>query len=208
MNSSIPVLTQSLADTEGLAAIVSQFYQDGIVIVRQAIPAALCQALLADVQSRQNLSRAGVGRGEQTLLNSDIRRDKTLWLEGDCQAQQDYMALLDQLQQQVNRRCFLGLTHYECHYAHYQAGDFYKKHLDAFVGRSNRRLTTVCYLNDSTEGGALRLYDEHDQLLQDVQPQAGLLVMFESERFPHEVLPVLTDRFSIAGWFRIDSAVL
>ena len=49
MNSSIPVLTQSLADTEGLAAIVSQFYQDGIVIVRQAIPAALCQALLADV---------------------------------------------------------------------------------------------------------------------------------------------------------------
>lgn len=208
MDPSIPLLTQSLADDAGLSAIVSQFYQDGIVIVQHAIPPQLCHALLADVQSRQDLSRAGVGRGSQSLLNSEIRRDKTLWFDGGSQAQRDYMALLDQLQHQVNRRCFLGLTHYECHYAHYQSGDFYQKHLDAFVGRSNRRLTTVCYLNDSPDGGALRVYDEQDQILLDIQPQAGLLVLFESERFPHEVLPALTDRFSIAGWFRIDSAVL
>jgi SM-20-related protein len=29
-------------------------------------------------------------------------------------------------------------------------------------------------------------------------------VTFESERFPHQVLPAEFDRFSIAGWFRKD----
>ncbi len=204
----IPTLDYSLTDEAGLDTIVEQFYQTGIVLVHQAIPLELCHALLADVTSRHDLTHAGVGRGEHSTLNSDIRRDKTCWLDGTTQAQQHYMALLDTVQHRVNRRCFLGLTHYECHFAHYQAGDFYQKHLDAFVGRSNRRPTTVCYLNDSPSGGTLRIYDEADQFLVDVQPAAGLLVMFESERFPHEVLPANQDRYSIAGWFRIDSAVL
>ena len=37
-------------------------------------------------------------------------------------------------QQQMNRQCFLGLTHHECHFARYQRGDFYQTHLDAFRG--------------------------------------------------------------------------
>lgn len=204
----IATMSASLADAQGLDEIVQAFYTDGLVVIANAIPAALTHALLAEVSHRTDLQQAGVGRGGQSLLNQQIRRDKTVWLDGSSAAQQDYMALLDQLQQRVNQRCFLGLTHYECHFAHYQAGDFYQKHLDAFVGRSNRRLTTVCYLNDSPDGGQLRIYDEREQWLVDVTPQAGMLVVFESERFPHEVLPATADRYSIAGWFRIDSPVL
>ena len=52
----------------------------------------------------------------------------------------------------------LGLFDYECHYAKYQQGDFYKKHYDAFKGRSNRIFTTVCYLNTPESGGELVIY--------------------------------------------------
>ena len=189
--------------TNWVDLIMPDFYQHGLAILPQAIPAELCQALLAEVQ-HTSLSAAGVGRAGQLHQNNDIRRDHTAWLDGSTQAQQDYLALMLQLQQQMNRQCFLGLTHHECHYARYQQGDFYKTHLDAFRGRSNRVLTTVLYLNDVPSGGELVIYDENEVELTRVLPQAGLLVMFESERFPHQVLPAEFERFSIAGWFRKD----
>ena len=181
-----------------------QFYQHGLVIIANAIPTDLCQALLAEVSASKALQPAGVGRENQLQRNNDIRRDHTLWLDGCSDAQQQYLQILDALQQQVNRQCFLGLTHYECHFARYQQGDFYQKHLDAFKGRSNRVLTTVCYLNSVPLGGELVIYDEQDQFLLQVQPCQGSLVMFESERFPHEVKPAQDVRYSIAGWFRKD----
>lgn len=48
------------------------------------------------------------------------------------------------------------------------------------------------------------MYDLQDQHLQTVQPKGGRLVVFLSEQFPHEVLTSHVDRFSIAGWFRIN----
>ncbi len=187
-----------------MAPLMPDFYQHGLSILPQAIPASLCQALLAEVQQHSDLRSAGVGRQQQLQLNSDIRRDQTAWLDGSTAAQQAYLALMAQLQKQMNRQCFLGLTHHECHFARYQVGDFYQTHLDAFVGRSNRVLTTVLYLNSVDAGGELVIYDEAHTEIQRVLPQAGLLVAFESTRFPHQVLPALQPRFSIAGWFRND----
>lgn len=187
-----------------LADAMSQFYQHGLVVITNAIPSELCQALLAEVSTSSALQPAGVGRQQQLQHNNDIRRDHTLWLDGSSSAQQQYLQRLSLLQQQVNRQCFLGLTHYECHFARYQQGDFYQKHLDAFKGRSNRVLTTVCYLNTVQHGGELVIYDENEQWLQQIQPTEGTLVMFESERFPHEVKVAEDLRYSIAGWFRKD----
>lgn len=184
--------------------IMPDFYQHGLAILPQAIPADVCQALLTEVQQHTTFIAAGVGRAGQLQQNSDIRRDHTAWLDGSTQAQQDYLALMLQLQQQMNRQCFLGLTHHECHFARYRRGDFYQTHLDAFRGRSNRVLTTVLYLNDVPSGGELVIYDENEVELTRVLPRAGLLVTFESERFPHQVLPAEFERFSIAGWFRKD----
>jgi len=39
-----------------------------------------------------------------------------------------------------------------------------------------------------------------------VLPQLGTLVVFLSEEFPHEVLAAQRDRYSIAGWFRVNSS--
>ena len=186
-----------------LADTVEQFYLHGLAVIHHALPASLCQQLCQEAQQAP-LKPAGIGRGQDLQLDPDIRRDQTLWLDGSSDAQQQYLTVMNHIQQAANRRCFLGLTHHEAHFARYQRGDFYQKHLDAFTGRSSRVLTTVCYLNNVASGGALQIYDEHDKPLLQVQPQASTLVLFESARFPHEVLPAEMVRFSIAGWFRID----
>lgn len=192
-----------LPEPSWLAGAIDQFYVSGLAVLPQALDATLCQQLLLEAE-QASLQPAGVGRGRALQLNPEIRRDHTLWLDGSSAAQQQYLGLMAHIQQAANRRCFLGLTHHEAHFARYQSGDFYQKHLDAFVGRSSRVLTTVCYLNDVASGGALQIYSEDDQPLQQVQPQAGTLVLFESARFPHEVLPAHSTRYSIAGWFRVD----
>ena len=59
----------------------------------------------------------------------------------------------------------------------------------------------------ASAGGELALYDEHDQLIDKFLPTAGSLVLFESERFPHQVLPAIDTRYSIAGWFRKNASI-
>jgi SM-20-related protein len=116
---------------------------------------------------------------------------------------------MDEFRLAINQRLFLGLFDYESHYAIYPKGAFYKKHLDAFKGKSNRVLSTVFYLNKDWQahnGGELLIYKpESEEVLETVQPNLGRLVIFLSEQFPHEVLPAQQQRYSIAGWFRVNN---
>ncbi len=152
--------------------------------------------------------RARIGRNEETQRASDIRRDKIQWLDLSMgQPIQDYLERMESIRREVNRHLFLGLFEYEAHFAQYEAGDFYKKHLDAFKGNESRKLTTVFYMNEgwcNEQGGQLQLYDMQDQLIDTIAPEAGRLLVFLSEQFPHEVLPAKAQRSSIAGWFRIN----
>lgn len=151
---------------------------------------------------------AGIGRAALHQTNSEVRRDQIHWLDASLGAPvADYLGMMEQLRLCANRELMLGLFDYEAHFARYREGDFYGRHRDAFAGRSNRRLTTVCYLNEGwqeADGGFLRLYGDDEQFLTDIAPRAGRLVVFLSETFPHEVLPARAERFSIAGWFRVN----
>lgn len=188
-------------------AIIDAFYQHGWVWLPHFLSEQLNSALLHEAQHQAQLTPAGIGRNSDHQLNQQVRRDATQWFDGKSPAQQDYLALMAKLQQAFNRCCFLGLFDFECHFARYQQGDYYQKHLDAFSGRSNRVLTTVSYLNSVSRGGELALYNEQDQLIDKFLPSAGSLILFESERFPHEVLPAVDTRFSIAGWFRKNASI-
>ncbi|EKO3979720.1 2OG-Fe(II) oxygenase [Vibrio fluvialis] len=154
----------------------------------------------------ENWKRARIGRNDDLQRETTIRSDKIQWLSQNmAQPVQDYLERMEQIRQAVNRDFFLGLFEYEAHFAKYEQGDFYKKHLDAFRGQENRKLTTVLYMNEAwqpADGGELKIYDLDDQLIDTVAPVAGRLVVFLSEKFPHEVLPTHADRVSIAGWFR------
>ena len=195
------------------SAIVDAIAGPGIGIFPDFIDTDMVAALRHDLATLPpwELTPAAIGRARLQQTNEQIRTDKTRWLDGDTPIQRGYQAQMADLQLQLNRQLFMGLKDYECHYALYQSGDFYKKHLDAFRGRGNRRLTTVLYLNDdwqAGDGGELLVYAPRGKAVTHrILPQAGTLVCFLSEDFPHEVLPARRDRLSIAGWFRIDDPV-
>ena len=200
-------MTLSTSDELNFDAIVDTFYQQGWVWLHNFLSPELNAALLHEAQFDAELTPAGIGRHHAHQVNQQVRRDATQWFDGKSAAQQHYLQLMAELKLVFNRRCFLGLFDFECHFARYQQGDYYHKHLDAFRGRSNRVLTTVSYLNTVQQGGELALYDESDNLLTTLTPTAGSLILFESERFPHAVLPAVDTRYSIAGWFRKNASI-
>ncbi|EOK5972835.1 2OG-Fe(II) oxygenase [Vibrio parahaemolyticus] len=155
-----------------------------------------------------NWKKARIGRNDDVTRIESIRSDKIQWLKPAMgQPIANYLSKMEEIRQEVNRHFFLGLFEYEAHFAKYEKGDFYQKHLDCFKGNENRRLTTVFYMNESwseEDAGELVVYDLNDKEIATIPPRGGRLLVFLSEQFPHEVLPTNAQRFSIAGWFRVN----
>ena len=181
----------------------------GYAIIENAIDSDLMSELMADCyRINPHFSLAGIGRLNNLQIDDTVRKDKTYWFDGSSNAQLGYQQLMEVVRNTLNRNFFMGLFDYECHYAKYTQGDFYKKHVDAFKGRSNRVFTTVLYLNSPEKGGELVIYKPKSKDIEIViKPTAGTLVLFESERFVHEVLPAVDNRYSIAGWFRKNASI-
>ncbi|HCE1574842.1 TPA: 2OG-Fe(II) oxygenase [Vibrio parahaemolyticus] len=170
------------------------FSEDEVTQLRDCIP--------------DNWKKARIGRNDDVTRIESIRSDKIQWLKPAMgQPIANYLSKMEEIRQEVNRHFFLGLFEYEAHFAKYEKGDFYQKHLDCFKGNENRRLTTVFYMNESwseEDAGELVVYDLNDKEIATIPPRGGRLLVFLSEQFPHEVLPTNAERFSIAGWFRIN----
>ena len=194
------------------AQIADDLYQQGYSIRPHALPPHIANSL-CDYQnqlSQQYYQQAGIGRGDDYLHNTFVRTDEICWITGEDKPCAQWLKWSAQLQQYLNRRLFLGLFSFESHFAHYAPGDYYKRHYDAFKGEANRVLSMVVYLNPNwgnDDGGELVLYkDEHDNEGIKVVPLMGTIAIFLSEEFPHEVLPATRDRYSIAGWFRVNTS--
>ena len=187
--------------------ITDALVDDGYVVIENALDETLSNSLLSFSKNQNGFKQAGISGAEDLHFDASRRRDKTLWIDEDASVQSDYLAFADGLKKHLNRELYLGLSYYESHFAMYEEGDFYEKHLDAFKNSKNRVVTTVYYLNGTwskSDGGELVVYNENEEFLAKVMPKANTLVVFLSDTFPHEVLPAKRKRFSIAGWFRID----
>ena len=155
----------------------------------------------------ENFTPAGIGRGEDQHRNNFVRTDRICWLDAGDPVDRSWLELMEQLRLTINRELLLGLFEYECHYARFPAGSFYKRHLDAFRGEGSRVLSVVQYLNPDwqpTDGGELGLYPKGVSGGLCFPPAGGSLAVFLSEEFPHEVLRAARTRYSIAGWFRLN----
>lgn len=191
-----------------LEPILDDLASQGWSVQPLAVPAELSAELAAECRRRHAagaLTRAAIGRGHGQTLDDGIRGDHIQWLApGESAATDRYLGLLDALRERLNRELFLGLEDYECHFALYPPGSFYRRHLDRFRDDDRRTVTTVFYLNDdwqAADGGALRIELADGREL-DVLPAAGTLVVFMSGDFPHEVLPAARERLSLTGWYR------
>lgn len=103
----------------------------------------------------------------------------------------------------------------------YPVGGYYLRHVDATAtdvstARRRRAFSFICYLNElgwqPRDGGELRIHpagppnrDSTEGIIsgyQDILPEGGTLVLFDSMRVWHEVRPTHRERACLVGWFR------
>jgi SM-20-related protein len=195
------------------ARIAIDIREKGFSINPTALPLALSESLSAHALSMDGskFAAAGVGRGDDFIRSDFVRTDEISWITGDSKAGSDWLKWTKLLQKYLNENLLLGLFSFESQFAHYGVGDYYKRHSDAFKGEANRVLSLVLYLNPRwtmADGGELVIY-QNDQDFDGVKvtPLLGTLVVFLSEEFPHEVLSASRDRYSVAGWYRVNSSI-
>ncbi|ADZ90903.1 2OG-Fe(II) oxygenase [Marinomonas mediterranea] len=201
-----------MSEDTSFDTIVQAIRSQGWCIVDGFFKQEFIDALAQDAKSinPDQMKQAGIGRSSDHQVALNARRDRIQWIEPDSPVRKQFLEAMEALRVALNRKLILGLWDYEAHFARYEGGAFYEKHVDAFQGRSNRVLSTVLYLNDEWEeraGGEFVLYDEHQQELEigRYMPSKGRFAIFLSEAFPHEVLPAAKTRYSVAGWFRINN---
>lgn len=194
-------------------SIAGELRTRGFVVIHDSLPAALLDGLgqRCNDAAASGFAPASVGRDVQRRQDVSIRGDSIRWLDDTALADHSYLLWMEGLRVSLNEQLYLGLFEYESHYAIYGVGSHYEKHLDSLAGQRNRLLSTVVYLNEkwkNSNGGELILYRDAGQKAIDqtvvarILPEPGLMVLFLSEDFPHEVLAANKPRRSIAGWFR------
>jgi SM-20-related protein len=150
---------------------------------------------------------AGIGKQSEVMQSSAIRGDEILWLETNSTDLAERV-LLDKNQAFVNylnQTCYLGIVNTEIHFAKYDIGKFYRRHRDTFQAQKGRILSVIYYLNvgwTPAKGGNLIIYTQKDNIETaiSIDPLAGRLVCFESEKLDHEVTEAFAERMSVTGW--------
>ena len=201
---------QPVAPPVWCTAVSSALDARGFAVLEDTPLTDLVPALAAEADRLERHGRfrtAGVGRGASFRVRPEIRDDRVLWWDEaqTTRARRRYLLQLKTLRRHLNQTLWLGLAGFETHFAVYPVGARYRTHLDRFATASHRVLSVIFYLNEGwqeADGGELRLYLEAPDVApwHDIGPQAGRLVVFESARFPHEVLPARRVRRSVVGW--------
>lgn len=186
--------------------IISGFLDNRVGISNEFLSAELAFKLkqnLINLYNQEALRQAGIGKGLN--LNETIRKDKIFWLDRkDAQeAEISFFDLIDAFVVYLNSTCFTGIKSYEFHYALYEKGAYYKKHIDQFKTDDSRLFSIIMYLNEGWaqgDGGELKVYKETE--VQLISPDNQKCVFFKSNELPHEVLLTNVSRMSITGWLK------
>ncbi len=147
---------------------------------------------------------AKIGRGQGKFLNSEVRSDQNLWLDGSETELKPYFKKIENIKEMLKKEFFLPIQNFETQLAHYPEGASYGKHKDKHKSSDARLISSVFYLNKNwtdKDGGQLMIYDQQKAF--EVEPIENRLVIFKSE-FEHEVLISRKSRKSITTWFRND----
>ncbi len=190
--------------------LIDSYIQDKVGIVEHFLSIAMTQSLIENMlflYQENKFIKAKIGAIATVSQQSQIRSDKILWLDraNHNKSENSFLDLMDSFVLFLNQTCYTGITSYEFHYAMYEKGSFYKKHLDQFKSNASRQYTLIFYLNEnwqSTDGGELCFYINN--LAINVNPTNGKCVFFKSNEIEHEVLLSHAPRMSITGWLRID----
>lgn len=188
--------------------LVGSYLEDNVGLAENFLSEALATHLRANLLSllaEKQMHSAGIGNNTDLIHNKLIRSDKIHWLDRKHEDvhEDGFFDLMDCFVNFLNQTCYTGITGYEFHYALYEKGTFYKRHLDQFVNNKGRAFTMIMYLNldwKVGDGGELCIF--HSNRKQNVTPLNGKCVFFKSSELEHEVLLSHQPRLSITGWLK------
>ena len=188
--------------------LISSYLDTKVGIVADFISEDLAQHLidrLFALKEQNLLKAAGIGNIAKLTHNAEIRSDEIYWLDrsNNNEFENQFLDQMDAFVSYLNRSCYTGITGYEFHFALFEKGSFYRKHLDQFQNNSSRQFSIITYLNQNwqpEDGGELCIYD--DEKVQKVAPTNRKTVFFKSDELVHEVLETNKARLSVTGWLR------
>jgi SM-20-related protein len=188
--------------------LIASYIENKVGIANHFLSDGLCQHLKANLETLNTnnlLLKAGVGNDSKLQHNSLIRSDTIYWLDKKHNNiyENEFFEKIEAFIEYLNQSCYAGITDYEFHYSLYEAGDFYKKHLDQFQDNSSRQYSMISYLNanwETKDGGELQIYQTNNN--QTIAPTQGKTVFFKSNELEHEVLVTNERRMSVTGWLK------
>lgn len=188
--------------------LIDSYIASKVGIDKNFISKALSKGLQQNIRKLQDnneLKTAGIGNSRLKDANQQMRSDKICWLDktNNNVYEQEFLELAESFIGHLNHTCYTGINSYEFHYAIYEAGSFYKRHIDQFRSDNNRKFSLVNYLNEDwkeEDGGQLYLYQ--NESVQKIQPESQTAVFFKSDEMEHEVVLCNRSRMSITGWLK------
>ncbi len=188
--------------------LINSFIENKVGIAENFLSEALSLHLkenLATLYGDQQMKAAGTGNNNIIPRDNAIRSDMIYWLDRkhNDEHENSFFDLMDNFVGYLNETCYTGITGYEFHYALYEKGSFYKKHLDQFRSNDSRQYTMISYLNTNwvnADGGELCIH--HDNSIENISPDSGKTVFFKSSELEHEVLVTNKARMSVTGWLK------
>ena len=188
--------------------LIDGYIDTKVGISKTFLSKALCRNLAENLRTayaQKQMIPAGTGNESSIIHNKLNRSDVILWLDRkhNNRYENSFFDLIDLFIIHLNSTCFTGISGYEFHYAMYEKGSFYKRHLDQFRNDDSRQYSVIFYLNEdwlAADGGELCVYfDNHVQM---ISPEMGTTVFFKSSELEHEVMPTNKARLSIVGWLK------
>jgi SM-20-related protein len=188
--------------------LINSFIENKVGIAENFLSKSLSLHLkenLVTLCANKQLQAAGTGDTANVKYDDLFRSDSIYWLDrkhNDIH-ENSFFDLMDSFVSFLNASCYTGITGYEFHYALYEEGSFYKKHLDQFRGNDSRKYSMIMYLNENwkqNDGGELCIH--HEDRIENITPLSGKIVFFKSSELEHEVLISHKPRMSITGWLK------
>jgi hypothetical protein len=203
---------------------VRQLETDGIVVIPNAVGSEILREVRENLQSRtSNFEASGNDSDvrQDTLLfvrsedsdDDNVGDDLSYCVKllrgiANVLESHDYQASSNHtvpVQSQLAKYCGDGVAQYRRHLDRC-SDDITELGLLEWLRLSDcrsRAVTCILYLNEpdrpAGEGGLLRCWMDHDEVL-EVVPVGGTLVVFQSDRIEHMVLPSRTDRYALTSW--------
>lgn len=167
--------------------------------------AGLLQGHIIRLNLNGEMKHAGTGNDQQLQHDKNVRSDKIYWIDKKSK-QQDELSFLDYIEDFIdylNKTCYTGINAYEFHYALYDSGASYSKHIDQFRNNNNRKFSCISYLNhDWAEADGGELWVHRVDQVQKILPTNRKTVFFNSSELPHEVRIAHRSRMSVTGWLK------